>query len=114
MIACDPAWPTLHAVRDHGWERIALAPADTNALSVASCPEHNTRSDRRVDDFVGHLSPDQVVKSFACTVARYQIIDIDLLERRDDLPDVIVAQRRHDVEAADERMHLLDARSGLC
>ncbi len=47
-------------------------------------------------------------------MARYQIIRIDLLKSRDDLPDVLVGQRRHDVEAANDRMDLLDAGSGLC
>jgi hypothetical protein len=47
-------------------------------------------------------------------MARDQMIRIDLLKSRDDLPDVLVAQRRHDVEAANDRMDFLDAGSGLC
>src|SRR5256886_13621386 len=47
-------------------------------------------------------------------MARYQIIRIDLLKSRDDLPDILVGQRRHDVEAANDRMDLLDTGSGLC
>lgn len=43
-----------------------------------------------------------------------QIVGIDLLERRDDLPNVVVVQWWHDVEAADERMDPLGAGSHLC
>src|SRR6476620_2213707 len=38
-----------------------------------------------------------------------QIVGIGLLERRNDLSNVIVGQWWHDVETADERVHLLDA-----
>src|SRR5262245_16267431 len=47
-------------------------------------------------------------------MAGYQIIGIDLLEGRDDLPNVLVGQWRHDVETTNNSMHLLDAGSGLC
>src|SRR5262245_7676412 len=47
-------------------------------------------------------------------MAGYQIIGIDLLEGRDDLPNVLVGQWRHDVESTDNSMHLLDAGSCLC
>ena len=47
-------------------------------------------------------------------MAGYQIIRIDLLEGCDDLPNVLVGQRRHDVETTNNSMHLLDAGSGLC
>src|SRR3981081_2533460 len=40
---------------------------------------------------------------------RNQIIGIDLLECSDDLLHVFVGQRRHNMEAADYRMHFLDA-----
>ena len=67
-----------------------------------------------MDHLVGQFGPYQVVKSFASTMTRYQIIRIDFLEGRDDLPNVVVGQWRHDVETADDRMDLLDAGSGLC
>ena len=44
---------------------------------------------------------------------RNQIIGIDLLEGGDHLPNVLVGQWRHDVEAANDRVHFLDAGSGL-
>src|SRR6516162_3232439 len=47
-------------------------------------------------------------------MARYQIIRIDLLEGCDDFMNVIVGQWRYDVEPTNDRMHLLDAGSGLC
>ena len=40
---------------------------------------------------------------------RNQIIGIDVLEGSDDLLDVLISQRRHNMEAADYRMHFLDA-----
>src|SRR5262249_56049717 len=69
---------------------------------------------RGTDRLARQFGPQQVIKSFPGTMARYQIIRIDLLKSRDDLPDVLVGQRRHDVEAANDRMDLLDAGSGLC
>src|SRR3954451_2623659 len=74
-----------------------------------SCSEDEASSDRRMDHFVGHLSPHQVVESLPCTMARYQIVGIDLLESRNDLLNVLVGQRWHDVKAADDRMYFLDA-----
>src|SRR4029450_6313826 len=67
-----------------------------------------------MDHLVGQFGPYQVVKSFPGTMTGYQIIGIDLLESCDDLPNVVVGQWRHDVETANDRMHLLDAGSGLC
>src|SRR6476661_7464763 len=40
---------------------------------------------------------------------RNQIIGIDLLESSDDLLDVLVGERRYNMEAADHRVHFLDA-----
>jgi len=42
-----------------------------------------------------------------------QVIRIDLLQGRDNLPDVGVVERRNDMEATDNRMHLLKAGHGL-
>jgi hypothetical protein len=67
-----------------------------------------------VYDFARHFCPDKVVESLSGTMAGDQIVGIDLLERRDDLPNVVVVQWWHDVEAADERMDPLDAGSRLC
>jgi hypothetical protein len=43
----------------------------------------------------------------------YQIIRIHVFEGRNDLPNVLVGQRWHDVKAADDRMYFLDAGGGL-
>src|ERR1700716_2397807 len=75
--------------------------------------EHETSANGRMDDLVGHLGPYQVVESLSGAMARYQVIGVDLLERRDDLSNIRVGQWRHDVEAAHDRMHFLDAGSGL-
>ena len=75
--------------------------------------EDETGSDRGKITLQGS-SARKVIKSFPGTMARYQIIRIDLLKSHDDLPDVIVGQRRHDVEAANDRMDLLDAGNALC
>ena len=42
-----------------------------------------------------------------------QIIRIHVFEGRNDLPNVLVGQRWHDVKAADDRMNFLDAGGGL-
>jgi hypothetical protein len=67
-----------------------------------------------MDHFVRQFGPYQIVKSFPCTMTRYQIIRIDFLESCDDLLNVLVGQWRHDVETANDRMDLLDTGSGLC
>ena len=77
------------------------------------CPKDKASSDCGADHLVGHFGPHQVVESLPGAMARYQIIRIDLLEGCDDFMNVIVGQWRHDVEATNDRMHLLDARSGL-
>ena len=66
-----------------------------------------------MDHFVGHFAPHKVVESLPRTMPRNQIIGIDLLESCDHLPNVLVGQWRHDVEAADDRVHFLNAGSGL-
>jgi len=42
-----------------------------------------------------------------------QVIRIDLLQSRDDQSDVGVVERRNDMEATNNCVHLLDARHGL-
>jgi len=42
-----------------------------------------------------------------------QIVRIHVFEGRNDLPNVLVRQRWHDVKAADDRMYFLDAGGGL-
>ena len=45
----------------------------------ASGFENEPRSDGRADDLVGHLGTHEVIESLAGTMARYQIVGIDLL-----------------------------------
>src|SRR5262249_28444270 len=79
-----------------------------------SCAEDKAGSNRGANHLVGHFGAHKVVESLSGAMAGYQIVRIDLLEGCDDLPNVLVGQWRHDVESTDNRMHLLDARSGLC
>src|SRR5262245_43576346 len=76
--------------------------------------EDKAGSNRGANNLVGHFGAHHVVESLSGAMAGYQIIRIDVLEGCDDLPNVLVGQWRHDVESTDNRMHLLDARSGLC
>src|SRR5262245_20378654 len=46
-------------------------------------------------------------------MGRHEIVRIDLLEGCDDLPEVIIRQRRNEMEAADHCVNLLYARCGL-
>src|SRR5713226_6013319 len=66
-----------------------------------------------MDHLVRHFGPHKVVESLPCTMARNQIVRINILEGRDHLPNVLVGQWRYDVEAADDRVHFLDTGSGL-
>ena len=75
--------------------------------------EDEASSDRRMDHFVGHFSPHEVVESLSCTMTWNQIIRIHVFEGRNDLPNVIVGQRWQDVKAADDRVYFLDAGGGL-
>src|SRR5262245_60300761 len=75
--------------------------------------ENEPCSDGRADDLLGHLGTQKVIESLASTMTGYQIFGFNLFEGRDDLSNVVVVQWRDDVEAADESMHLLNARSGL-
>ena len=55
-----------------------------------SCSEDEASSDRRMDHFVGHFSPHEVVESLPCTMTWNQIIRIHVFEGRNDLPNVLV------------------------
>src|SRR5262245_35911020 len=97
-----PAFAAMHGLRPE--------PLQSSRLL---CAEDEAGPDRGMDHFGRQFGPHQVIKSLPGTMARYQIIRVDLLKSRDDLPDVLVGQRRHDVEAANDRMDLLNAGSGL-
>src|SRR5215468_2909945 len=79
-----------------------------------SCAEDKAGSNRGANNLVGNFGAHHVVESLSGAMAGYQIVRIDLLEGGDDLPNVLVGQRRHDVETTNNSMHLLDAGSGLC
>ena len=62
-----------------------------------------------MNDFVAQLITGEVVKPISGAMAGDQVIRIDLLHGRKDLSDVVVVERRNDMEATDDGMHLLEA-----
>src|SRR5262249_16228388 len=74
-------------------------------------PEFEARSHSRVDHLVAERLPGEIVEAITGAMRCDQIIRIDLLEFLDRLRDVIIVQRRHDMKAADYRMHLANAGS---
>src|SRR5215469_3042694 len=78
------------------------------------CSEDKAGANRGANHLVGHFGANHVVESLSGAMAGYQIIGIDVLEGCNDLPNVLVGQWGHDVESADNSMHLLDAGSRLC
>ena len=73
-------------------------------------PEHQPCADRRVDHLVAERGAGQIVEPVAGAMADDQVSRIDIAEFLDGLVDVVVAERRHDMEAADHGVHLVDAR----
>jgi len=51
-----------------------------------------------MDHFVGHFGPYEVVEPLPCTMTWNEIVRIHVFEGRNDLPNVLVAQRWHDVK----------------
>ena len=82
---------------------------DIRYLRLTLGSEDESGSHGRVDDFVAELITGEVVKPFSGAMTGNQVIRIDLLQRRDDLSDVVVVERRNDMKAADDGMHLLEA-----
>jgi len=78
-------------------------------LLLRSGPENKPRSDGGMDDLVAHLIAGDFEKPIPGAMPGNEIVGIDLLERRDDLPDVVVVQRRNDMKAADNSVHVPDA-----
>ena len=68
--------------------------------------ENKPRLDRRVNDFVWQLGARDIIKSLAAAMSWDQVVWIDFLECCKDLVDIIVAEGRHDMKAADHRVHL--------
>src|SRR5262249_28200243 len=76
-------------------------------------PEHEARSNRRVDHLVAERRTRKVVKTITCAMRGDQIVRVDCPEFLDRLVDVVVAEWRHYMEAADNGMHLVDTRGFL-
>ena len=62
-----------------------------------------------MNDFVAQLVAGEVVEPFSRAMTGDQIIRIDLLQDRDNLPNVGVVERRNDMETTDDGMHFLNA-----
>src|SRR5690242_15131905 len=75
----------------------------------ALAAEYEPHADRGMDHLVAERGTRQVVKAVAGAMRGDQIIRIDLAEFLDGRADVVVAERRHHVEAADHGQHLVDA-----
>ena len=87
----------------HGWSAASVRQPNTPAPG-------EDREQRGGDHLVAHGLAGEVVEPVAGAMGGDQEIGVDLLECGDGLPDVVVAERRHDVEAADHGVHLVDAR----
>src|SRR6476619_6867389 len=82
------------------------------SLRRALAAEYEAHADRGMDHLVAERGTRQVVKAVAGAMRGDQIIRIDLAEFLDGRADVVVAERRHHVEAADHGQHLVDAGGG--
>ena len=76
---------------------------------AVATPEHEARPHRRVDHLVAQRIARQIVKAVARAVRRDEPVGVHLAESRDGLAAIVVAERRHDMEAADDGVHLVDA-----
>src|SRR5690349_3673375 len=103
-LTTDSNWKDCSLVRFH---------RQSARFPVVSPAENKARSNRGVDHFARHFSPDEVVEPLSRTMTWNQIVRIQIFEVRDDFSDILVGQRWHDVKAADNCMYLLDAGSGL-
>src|SRR5215813_2036296 len=90
-----------------------MSPFGQSDHSLPLGDEGVTRSDIRLEHLTRHFPTDHVVKRLAHAVRRHEVVGIDLLECRDHLPEVVVVQRRNEMEAADHRVYLLHAGCGL-
>jgi hypothetical protein len=75
-------------------------------------PEHQPRADRRMDHLVAQRGARQIVEAVAGAMTDDQIFRINGAEFLDGLVDVVVAERRHDVKAADHGKDFIDAGRG--
>src|SRR5262249_22491859 len=71
--------------------------------------EDESRADRGMHDLLADRLPRKIIEPVAGAMRRDEMVRVDLLERLDGVADVVVAERRHDVKAADHRVHLVDA-----
>ena len=83
--------------------------ADIRYLRLTLGSEDEPGSHGRVNDFVTQFIAGEVVEAISGAMAGDQVIRIDLLQGRDDLSNVVVVERRNDMEATDNGMHLLEA-----
>jgi len=75
-------------------------PCSGNAL----CPKTNLVPTGGMNDLVRKDGTREIVKLLPAAMSQDQIGGILLLECRDDLVNVIIVKRRHDMEAADHRV----------
>src|SRR5512143_2527070 len=76
-------------------------------------PEHEARSNGRVDHLVAERRTRKVVETVAGAMRSNQIVWVDSPKFIDRLVDVVVAEWRHHMEAANDSVHLVDARGFL-
>src|SRR5262249_12940637 len=84
---------------------------------TASCPSCSGGEDEAcarvgAQDLVRHLGLGHLVERLTSAVQWNYVVDIDTLQRCDRVAHVVLLVRR-EVEAADHRMNLVDARSRL-
>jgi hypothetical protein len=78
--------------------------ADSRCLRLTLGSEDEPGSHGRVNDFVTQFIAGEVVEAISGAMAGDQVIRVDLLQGRDDLSDIVVVERRNDMEATDMRI----------
>jgi hypothetical protein len=66
-----------------------------------------------MNDLVRKSGAGEIIEALAAAMSQDQIGGINVLERRNDLVNVIVVERWYDMEAANHRVHLRNPGSGL-
>src|SRR5262249_33278009 len=93
-----PRWSSLWASKQ----------TNTASPTRLTC-EHKPRPYRGMNDLFSHGFASEIIEPVAGAMRRDQDIWIDFLECFNCLADVVVAERRHDMEAPDDGVHLVDA-----
>src|SRR4029079_14202394 len=73
-------------------------------------PKHEARSNGRVDHLVSERHTRKVVATVAGALRSNQVVWVETPKFIDRLVDVVVSERGHHMEAANDSMHLVDAR----